>query len=253
MRLEGKVALVTGGNRGIGEAVVRLFSEEGAAVLFCARRADLGEKIESELLEAGRKVKFVACDVTDEDAVERLVATVVDTFGGLNIVVNNAGIAPASPVESMDADVWDDLMRINVRSMFLVSKHSIPPLRASGNGSIVNLGSTFGMVGAAGSAGYAVTKAAAINFSKSLALELVGDNIRVNALCPGGTDTEFLHEWFESTGDAKGTEDWLVAHLPLGRLGKPEEMAKGALYLASDDASFVTGHALMVDGGYTAQ
>jgi NAD(P)-dependent dehydrogenase (short-subunit alcohol dehydrogenase family) len=253
MKLEGKAALVTGGNRGIGEAIVRLFSAEGAKVMFAARRAELGEKIASELRDAGRDVTFVGCDVTDEDAVKSLVARAVDELGGLNIVVNNAGIAPASPVESMDVSDWDDLMRVNVRSMFLVSKHAIPELRKSGNGSIINLGSTFGMVGAAGSAGYAVTKAAAINFSKSLALELAGDGIRVNALCPGGTDTEFLHEWFESTGDAKGTEDWLVAHHPIGRLATAEEQAKGALYLASADASYVTGHALMVDGGYTAQ
>lgn len=253
MKLEGRVALVTGGNRGIGEAIVRLFSAEGAKVVFCARRAELGEPVESDLRAAGREVTFVACDATDESAVESLVQRTTDLYGGLNIVVNCAGIAPASPVESMAASDWDALMSINVRSMFLVSKHAIPALRASGNGNIINLGSTFGVVGAAGSAGYAVTKAAAISFSKSLAVELAAEGIRVNALCPGGTNTEFLREWFESTGDPAGTEAWLVAHHPLGRLGTPQEQARAALFLASDDASFVTGHALLVDGGYTAQ
>jgi NAD(P)-dependent dehydrogenase (short-subunit alcohol dehydrogenase family) len=179
-------------------------------------------------------------------------ARTLDTYGRLDIVVNNAGIAPASPVESMDVAVWDELMACNLRSMFLVSKHTIPALRET-KGTIINLGSTFGVVGAAGSAAYAVTKAAAVNFSKSLAVELAPDGIRVNAVCPGGTDTEFLHEWFESTGDAAGTETWLVEHHPLGRLGKPMEQARAALFLVSDDASFVTGHALLVDGGYTAQ
>ena len=253
MKLEGRVALVTGGNRGIGEAIVRLFSQEGAKVVFCARRAELGEPIESELRADGRDVTFVAADVTDEDVVRDLVGRTNKLYGGLNVVVNCAGIAPASPVEKMAAADWDELMNVNVRSMFLVSKHAIPVIRASGHGSIINLGSTFGVVGAAGSAGYAVTKAAAISFSKSLAVELAGEGIRVNALCPGGTNTEFLHEWFESTGDAAGTEAWLVDHHPMGRLGTAQEQARAALFLASDEASFVTGHALLVDGGYTAQ
>lgn len=252
MKLEDRVALVTGGNRGIGEAIVRLFAAEGAKVVFCGRRAEIGEKVEADVRSQGQEATFVACDVSDEDAVKELVRTTVERYGGLDIVVNNAGIAPAGTIETMDADVWDDVMRCNVRSMFLVTKHSIPHLRRSNHAAIVNLGSTFGTVGAAGSSCYAVSKAAAINFSKSAALELTGEGIRVNALCPGGTNTEFLHEWFDSTGDPAGTEAWLVEHHPMGRLGTPQEQAKGALYLVSDDASFVTGHALLVDGGYTA-
>jgi NAD(P)-dependent dehydrogenase (short-subunit alcohol dehydrogenase family) len=252
MRLEGKVALITGGNRGIGEAMVRLFSGEGAKVVFTSRRAELGEAVAAELREQGRDVTFVVGDVREEASVAALVAGVLERHGRLDIVVNNAGIAPASPVESMDVEVWDDLMAINVRGMFLTSKHAIPALRET-RGCIINLGSTFGVVGAPGSAAYAVTKAAAINFSKSLAVELAPDGVRVNAICPGGTDTEFLHEWFESTGDASGTQQWLVERHPLGRLGQPIEQARAALFLASDDASFVTGHALLVDGGYTAQ
>ncbi len=136
--------------------------------------------------------------------------------------------------------------------MFLVSRAAISELRKT-KGNIITLGSTFEVVGAAGSAAYALTKAAAISFAKSLALELAPDGIRVNALCPGGTDTEFLHEWFESTGDAAGTKQWLIDHHPIGRLGTPEDQAKAASFLASDDASFITGHALLVNGAYTAQ
>ena len=252
MRLEGKVAVITGGNRGIGAAMVRLFSSEGARVVFVGRRAELGRKVETELRDQGRDVTFIAADATDEASVKDVVSRALELYGRLDVVVNNAGIAPAAPVETMDVAVWDELMACNVRTMFLMSKHAIPALRET-KGCIINLGSTFGVVGAAGSAGYAVTKAAAINFTKSLALELAPDGIRVNALCPGGTDTEFLHEWFESTGDAAGTEAWLVGHHPFGRLGTPVEQAQAALFLASGDASFVTGHALLVDGGYTAQ
>ena len=252
MRLEGKIALITGGNRGIGEAMVRLFSAEGAKVVLTGRRAETEEGVAAQLRALGRDVTFLRGDVREEASVAELIAAVLDRHGRLDVVVNNAGIAPASPVETMDVAVWDDLMAINVRGMFLISKHTIPALRET-KGCIINLGSTFGVVGAAGSAAYAVTKAAAINFSKSLAVELAPDGIRVNAICPGGTDTEFLHEWFESTGDARGTEQWLIDHHPLGRLGTAAEQARAALFLASDEASFITGHALLVDGGYTAQ
>jgi NAD(P)-dependent dehydrogenase (short-subunit alcohol dehydrogenase family) len=253
MRLEGRVALVAGASRGIGEAIVRLFSDEGARVVFCARREELGRKIEADLREQGRQVRFLPADVTDEDAVKWLMTTAKEVYGGLDVLVTCAGIAPAAPIEEMALSDWEDVMRVNVNSMFLLTKHAIPLLRQSDHASIVTLGSTFGHVGAGGSAAYAVSKAAAINFAKSAALELAGDGIRVNSLCPGGTATEFLHEWFESTGDAAGTEEWLVGAHPLGRLGTPEDQARAALFLVSDDSSFVTGHGLLVDGGYTAQ
>jgi NAD(P)-dependent dehydrogenase (short-subunit alcohol dehydrogenase family) len=208
---------------------------------------------ENAVRATGGEATGVGCDLRHEDQVERLIATVIEKYGKLDIVVNCAGVAPASPIESMKLEDWDAILWCNLTSMFLVTKHAIPRLREAGGGTIVNLGSTFGTVGASGSAAYGMSKAATMNFSKSLALELAGDGIRVNALCPGGTDTEFLRDWFVSTGDAGATEDWLVAHHPMGRLGKAEEQAKAALFLVSDDSSFVTGHCLLVDGGYTAQ
>ena len=253
MRLEGRVALVAGASRGIGAAMVRLFSDEGARVLFCARREELGRKIERDLRERGREVRFLPADVTDETAVRMLMTTAKEVYGGLDVLVTCAGIAPAAPIEQMELGDWEDVMRVNVNSMFLLTKHAIPLLRASNHAAVVTLGSTFGHVGAGGSAAYAVSKAAAINFAKSAALELAGDGIRVNSLCPGGTATEFLQEWFESTGNAAGTEEWLVGAHPIGRLGTPEDQARAALFLASDDSAFVTGHGLLVDGGYTAQ
>lgn len=252
MRLEGKVALVTGASRGIGEAIVKLFAAEGAKVVLCARRTAVGEAVAETVRGAGGDATFVTCDVSREDEVERLIQFVVKRHGRLDIVVNNAGIAPASPVETTQLSAWQAVLDVNVTGMFLVSKHSIPALRKAGGGSIINLGSTFGMVGAPGSAAYAVTKAAAINFSKSLGAELAGDHIRVNALCPGATDTEFLRDWMVETGNADGTRDWLLSRHPIGRFATADEQAKGALFLASEDSSFVTGHSLMVDGGYTA-
>lgn len=253
MKLDGKVALVTGGNRGIGEAIVRLFTDEGAKVVLCGRREALCKQVEESVCAGGGDATSVTCDLSREDEVERLIASVIDCYGKLDIVINNAGVAPASPIEKMELADWNAILASNLTSMFLVTKHAIPRLREAGGGAIVNLGSTFGAVGAAGSAAYAMSKAAAMNFSKSMALELAGDGIRVNALCPGGTNTQFLRDWFVATGDAAGTEAWLVAHHPLGRLAEPEEQAKAALFLASDDSSFVTGHSLLVDGGYTAQ
>ncbi|MBS1677897.1 MAG: SDR family oxidoreductase [Actinobacteria bacterium] len=253
MRLEGRVALVAGASRGIGEAIVRLFAAEGARVVFCARREELGRTIEGDLRERGHEVRFVQADVTDEEAVKNLMTATKEIYDGLDVLVTCAGIAPAAPIESMELAAWQELMNVNVTGMFLLTKHAIPLLRESDHAAIITLGSTFGHVGAGGSAGYAVTKAAAINFAKSAALELAGDGVRVNSLCPGGTETEFLQEWFESTGDAAGTEKWLVDAHPLGRLGTPEDQARAALFLASDDASFVTGHGLLVDGGYTAR
>jgi NAD(P)-dependent dehydrogenase (short-subunit alcohol dehydrogenase family) len=253
MKLEGRVALIAGASRGIGEAIVRLFCDEGAKVVFCARRDELGRAIESDLRSHGCEVTFIRADVTEEEAVKALIAATVELYGGLDVLVCCAGIAPASPIESMELDDWNEVMKINISSMFLLTKHAIPELRKSEHPAIITFGSTFGHVGAAGSAAYALSKAAAINFAKSAALELAGDGIRVNALCPGGTATEFLSEWFESTGDAEGTEQWLIDHHPLGRLGRPEEQARAALFLACDDSAFVTGHGLLVDGGYTAQ
>lgn len=253
MKMEGHVALIAGASRGIGEAIVRLFSDEGAKVVFCARREELGRPIEQSLRDQGREVAFIQADVTGEEAVKALIEATVELYGGLDSLVCCAGIAPTSPVESMELEAWNEVMTINVSSMFLLTKHAIPELRKSEHASIITLGSTFGAVGAPGSTAYALTKAAAMNFAKSVALELAGDGIRVNALCPGGTETEFLQEWFESTGDAAGSEQWLTEHHPIGRLGHSEEQARAALFLASDDSSFVTGHSLLVDGGYTAQ
>ena len=168
--------------------------------------------------------------------------------------MNNAAVSNLVPVEEMSLNDWELILSKNLTSMFLMSREAIPILRRSLHPCIINLGSTYAVVGASGSAAYALTKAGAVSFSKTLALELASDGIRVNALCPGATETKTIyHEWLGSQADAEKAKSDLAAKHPLGRIGQPEEMARAALYLASEDASFVTGHALLVDGGYTAQ
>jgi NAD(P)-dependent dehydrogenase (short-subunit alcohol dehydrogenase family) len=251
-RLAGRVALVSGGTRGIGEAIVRLFAAEGASVAFSGRRAADGEALARALETDGAAGFYVNADVSIEDDVRRLVAATLDRFGRLDILVNNAGITATGRVEEMDVDTWRSVMEHNMTSMFLVSREAIPALRASGGGSIINLGSTYGVVGSAGNAAYGVSKAGAISFSKHLALELAADHIRVNALCPGGTMTPMNLEWAAAQDDPEEAQRALAARHPIGRLSSPDEQARAALFLASDDSSYVTGTALMADGGYTA-
>ena len=251
-RLEGRVALVTGGTQGIGAAIVRLFAAAGASVAFCGRRRAGGEALQQELIGLGRDGFFVEADVSREEHARRLVAQTLERFGRLDIVVNNAGITASGPVEHLAVKTWRDVMENNVTSMFLVSREAIPALRKAGGGSIINLGSTYGVVGSAGNSAYGVSKAAAINFSRHLALELAPDHIRVNALCPGAVATPMNREWADAQTDPEGALRELAEKHPIGRISSPEEQARAALFLASDESSFVTGSALMSDGGYTA-
>ena len=252
-RLGGRIALVTGGATGIGEAIVRLFAAEGARVSFCSRSEQPGRDLERELIGQGYDVAFFACDAAIEKDATALVKSTIERFGGIDILVNNAAVSKLVPIEEMTLDDWELILSKNLTSMFLMSRESIAALRRSKHPNIINLGSTYAVVGASGSAAYALTKAGAVSFSKTLALELADDGIRVNALCPGATETRLYYDWLGSQADANKAKSDLAAKHPLGRIGKPEEMAQAALFLASEDASFVTGHALLVDGGYTAQ
>lgn len=250
--LTDRIALVTGGSRGIGEAIVRRFSAAGATVVLCSRSPADGLALAEELTGLGRTVVFAVCDVANETEVKALIAMILERFGRLDVLVNNAGITLSGSLEETTLDSWRAILEANITTMFLMTKHAIPALRRSKAGSIINLGSTYGVVGAAGSAAYSVTKSAAISLSKTLALELAVDGIRVNALCPGATATPMNLEWLAAQPDPERALRDLVAKHPIGRMSSPDEQAGAALFLASDDSSFVTGHALMADGGYTA-
>lgn len=253
MRLAGKVAVVTGGATGIGAAIVRLFASEGARVAFCSRSEQPGRDLERELRAAGHDVVFAPCDAAIEAQAKAFIKLAVGRYGGIDILVNNAAVSKLVAVEDMALSDWELILSKNLTSMFLMSREAIPHLRRSAYPSIINLGSTYAVVGASGSAAYALTKAGAVSFTKTLALELAPDHIRVNALCPGATYTRLYEEWLGQQPDAEKAKADLFSKHPAGRIGTPEDMARSALYLASEDASFVTGHALLVDGGYTAQ
>ena len=232
-RLEGKVALVTGGGGGIGRAIAVLFAREGASVVVAGRRAEPLQETVKEVRRSGGVATFTRGDVGRADRVEMIVQAATYNFGGLDIVVNAAGQHVEGAVDALDERRWDRIMNTNLKGPYLIIRHAVPALRERGGGSIVNLAGIDGLRGRAGAAAFAASKGGLIALTRSAALDLAGDGIRVNAVCPGPV----------------GDED---AGVPLGRAGRPEDVAGLALYLASDESSWVTGAILPVDGGLLA-
>ena len=249
MRLSNRVVLITGGNRGIGLAAARLFAEEGARVVLLGRDQAKGES------EAGSipNAKFIQGDVTKAEDCRRAVEESTRMFGGLDILVNCAGIIYRNrTVEQTTEEEWDATFDVNVKGTFLMCKYVMPALRER-KGCIVNLSSYVGLVGFRGASAYAASKAAIINLTRSMALDHAREGVRVNAVCPGSVDTEMIHAAWEKFGDMEEARRlWSEKH-PVGRIAQPEEVARTILFLASDDASFITGTALAVDGGLTAE
>lgn len=235
-RLTGRVALVTGAASGIGRACVERFEAEGASVVTLDLYGDVDH----------------ATDVRDEAGVQAAVADAVERLGGLDIVVNAAGVGGGGPVHLVPVEEWDRVLGINLTGTFLVCKHAVAAMLAAGRGgSIVNIASIEGIEGTEGGSAYNASKAAVILLSKTMAIDYGRQGIRTNALCPGGVDTPLLRDLIDPPGMEKYRDAMLNAH-KLGRFGEPSEIAAVAAFLASDDASFVTGHALVADGGMTA-
>ena len=250
MRLENKVALISGGARGMGAAEARMFAGEGAKVVIGDVLEQEGRQTEAGINETGGECLFVRLDVTSESGWQAAVAAAVNRFGKLDILVNNAGISIQGGLEDFSEADWDRTLEVNSKGVFLGTKHAIPEMRRAGGGSIINISSGAGIAPPPGtSAAYAASKGAVRIFSKATAVQYAGENIRCNSVHPGPIDTPMLRA---SRADEASRQEQ-VALIPLGRIGTPEEIAYGVLYLASDESSFVTGSELVIDGGRTAQ
>ena len=249
MRLENKVALISGGARGMGAVEAKLFAKEGAKVIIGDVLEEQGRKVEAEINETGGECVFVPLDVTNEDAWQRAVNEAVSRFGKLDILVNNAGIYRAHGVVETTAAEWDQVMDINAKGVFLGTKYAIPEMRKAGGGSIVNISSVAGLVGSKETTAYTASKGAVRLLTKSTAIQYASEGIRANSVHPGTIETPMTAGLL---ADDAHRED-RINRTPIGRLGRPEDVAYGALYLASDEASFVTGSELVIDGGRTAE
>jgi NAD(P)-dependent dehydrogenase (short-subunit alcohol dehydrogenase family) len=247
-RLDGKVAVITGAAGGIGREAAVLFSDEGASVCVADVSAEAGE----EAAAGCREAFFHHVDVTDSESVEAMYAAALERYGGIDVLYNNAGIMPpddASVLET-EPEAWDRVLDVNAKGVYLCCRHGIPRLLERGGGSVINVASFVALVGAATSQiAYTASKGAVLSLTRELAVEFARQGVRVNALCPGPVETPLLLRLFE---DDPAAYERRRVHLPLGRLAKAREIALGALFLASDESSYVTGSTFLVDGGLTA-
>ncbi len=257
MRLQNKIAIITGATSGIGQATAIRFAEEGAELVITGRRSGLGKIVEAECRNKGVRCVFVESDHSKVEDCQKVVDVALKEFGRIDILFNNAGIVTSGTAETTDEEMWQRTIDINITAVWRMSKLVLPHMRRQGRGAIVNNGSDWSVVAGTNAFPYVMSKGAVGMMTKAMALDYAREGIRVNAVCPGDT---FVERWLEKgyfeNSDPVTLEQAMKessAYIPMGRFGKPEEIANVVVFLASDEASFVTGHLLLVDGGNTAQ
>jgi NAD(P)-dependent dehydrogenase (short-subunit alcohol dehydrogenase family) len=254
MRLKGKVAIITGAGSGIGRATAKIFAQEGAKVVASDIFIEGCQETVNQIKTAGGEALMIKADVSKSNEVQEMIRETRENFGQINILFNNAGIELGSPITETSEEDWDRILNVNLKGIFLCSKYAIPEMIKSGGGSIINTASIAGLVGFNNLGAYNASKGGVITLTKNIAIDYAQYNIRVNCICPGAIETSMMDRLVEVWGgDMEAIRQQFIALHPIGRLGKPEDIGYAALYLASDESSFVTGSALVVDGGYTAR
>ncbi|SDW26657.1 NAD(P)-dependent dehydrogenase, short-chain alcohol dehydrogenase family [Albimonas donghaensis] len=251
MRLQGKITLITGSGSGIGHETAKLFAAEGATVIVADRNAEAAEAVAGELRAAGAEAAAFTVDVSDEAQVQAMIGFVVEKYGRLDVLVNNAGYGIAGTVATTSLADWKALMSVNVDGVFLGCKYAVPVMEKQGGGVIVNTASGGAIVAIYDRAAYTASKGAVAALTRAMAVDHADANIRVNCIAPGTIETPYFKEIFAKSPDAAGLRDLLEKRQVMKRLGRPDEMAKGILFLASDESSFCTGSTLVADGGWT--
>jgi NAD(P)-dependent dehydrogenase (short-subunit alcohol dehydrogenase family) len=251
-RMSGRTAWISGAASGIGAAVARLFADEGAAVALADVQADRGEAARDAIESAGGRALFVMTDVSDEREVRESIAATVERFGGLDTIVNCAGVVHVAELHEYASESWDRLMGVNVKGIFLAVKHGVPFLVRNATSYVINVGSISSFVGQAATPAYTASKAAVLGLSRSIALDYAARGLRCNCVCPGITDTPMLRQHLDKAPDAEASLARRLLRVPLGRALTPIDVARAVLYLSCEDSSGITGTSLVVDGGYLA-
>lgn len=253
MNLQDKVTVITGGSTGIGKATALIFAHEGAKVLITGRRENKLREVQEEAKKQGNSIDYLISDVSKEDDCKKAVDFVINKYGRIDVLFNNAGVLSTGVTHETPTDTWEKTFDINVKGIYFMSKYAIPHMIKQGGGNIINNSSIIGLRGFPGATAYVASKGAVTQMTRAMAREYIGYGIRVNAICPGGIETPMVTDDIIAKSDnPAAVEEFFVSQHPIGRLGRPEEIAQAVAFLANDNVEFMTGSMLSVDGGWSA-